>query len=320
LGECGKGQLIGPTEEKITFEDLAADFLQDHALKGKRSRRDVGFKVANLKRHFGLDRALDITTPRIRAYTQARLDEGISPATVNRDLAALSRMFSLAVQAGILSSKPFMPHLQESQPRQGFLEHSEYLAIREKLPSHYQDILDFGYLTGWRKGEILRLEWRDVDRQGKVIRLRPENSKNRQGRTVTVGPDLLEVIERRWQARKVKGPDGQERIVPLVFHRKGKSIGDFRKTWDSACEEAGLQGKLFHDLRRTVVRNLVRAGVPERVAMSLTGHKTRSVFDRYNIVSEEDLRQASEKLSGYIGEASGKPKVVRIPKAQEGRS
>ena len=301
LGEIGRGRLVGPTEEKITFEMLAADFETDRALSGKKSLRDAKERVAHLRRYFGLDRALDITTPRIRAYIQARLEEGAKPATVNRDLSALSRMFTLAVQAGRLSTRPYIRKLPESQPRQGFLEHADYLAIREHLAPAYQDVLDFGYLTGWRRGEIVRLEWRDVDRQAGIIRLRPELSKNREGRTLAMSPSIKELVGRRWKARKVTSGDGGEmKIAMLVFHVEGRPVGDWRKTWKKACEAAKLPGKLFHDLRRTVVRNLTRAGVPERVAMTLTGHKTRSVFDRYNIVSEEDIRQATERLSTYV--------------------
>jgi integrase len=153
-------------------------------------------------------------------------------------------------------------------------------------------VLDFGYQSGWRRGEILGLEWRDVDRARKVVRLRHELSKTREGRVLMLSGPLAEVIERRWPLR-VLG-------CPLVFHVRGRRIVDWRKTWVRACTAAQLPGKLFHDLRRTVVRNLVRAGVPERVAMGITGHRTRSVFDRYNIVDERDLAQASARLADYV--------------------
>lgn len=310
LGEIGRGKLVGPIEERVGFEDLAADYLQDYAIKGPRASRWAKARVAHLRRYFGLDRALDITTTRIRAYVQARLEEGATPATVNRDLAALSRIFSLAVQAGRLSARPHIPRLQEAPPRQGFMEFPEYLAIRAHLPTDYQDALDFGYHSGWRRGEILRLEWRDVDRGAGVIRLRPELSKNKDGRVLVLSGPVKALIERRWQDRALG--------CPFVFHVSGRPIGDWRKTWKRACMAAGLPGKLFHDLRRTVVRNLVRAGVPERVAMSLTGHKTRSVFDRYNIVSEADLKQATARLAEYVASQSSTPTVIPLPLAAAG--
>jgi integrase len=308
LGEIGRGRLVGPVEERATFDDLASDFLRDYEIKGRRSLRTAVQRVAHLKRYFGLDRAVDITTPRIRAYAQARLVEGATPATVNRDLAALGRMLTLSVQAGCLIGRPHIPRLREAGPRQGFMESADYLAIRKHLPPDYQDALDFGYHSGWRKGEILGLEWRDVDREASVVRLRPELSKNYEGRVLPLSEPLRELIERRWNARSLK--------CPKVFQKEEQPIGDWRKAWTRSCVAAGLFQvlnageknerkvplKLFHDLRRTVVRNLVRAGVPERVAMTITGHRTRSVFDRYNIVSEVDLRQATSRLAEYVSE------------------
>ncbi len=287
LGEVGGGRLV---DRRLTFEDLIPDYLRDHALRGKRSLEWAEDRVENLRRFFAGIRAVEINTGRLRAYQKARLDEGVSAATINRDLSALGRMFTLALQSERLGFRPHVPKLLEAPPRSGFVSHDQYLAIRQHLPLDYQDVLDFGYYTGWRKGEVSGLEWRDVD--GGVIRLRPEVSKTRDGRVLVLSAPLQKVLARR---RLVQRPE-----CPLIFHYRGQRVRDWRKSWRRACQEAGYPGTLFHDLRRTVVRNLTRAGVPERVAMSMTGHKTRSVFDRYNIVSEADLAEASAKLAEWV--------------------
>jgi integrase len=162
-----------------------------------------------------------------------------------------------------------------------------------------RDFTRFAYLTGWRKGEIISLKWTDVDRDAGAIRLRPEAAKTGRGRTVMLEGDLAELIERRWKSRLFE-KHGNVRVTELVFHRAGKPVGDFKKAWATACQAAGVAGKLFHDLRRTAARNMVRAGVPERVAMMVTGHVTRCMFDRYNIVSEDDLRMAAQKTTMYV--------------------
>ena len=125
---------------------------------------------------------------------------------------------------------------------------------------------------------------------GDLIRLRGENAKNGESRSITADGELAELLERRKKARHVK-KETEVIVTDLVFYHNAAPIVDFRKAWATACRMEGVTGKLFHDFRRTAVRNMVRAGVPERVAMSISGHKTRSIFDRYNIVSERDLRK-----------------------------
>jgi integrase len=136
------------------------------------------------------------------------------------------------------------------------------------------------------------LEWRDVDLVGRVVRLRPEISKNKKGRLLPLQGELLEILQRALANRRLD--------CQAVFHNNGAIVGDFRKAWKSALMSAGLRKKFVHDFRRTAVRNLTRAGNPEKISMALTGHKTRAVFDRYNIVSEADLSQATEKLYSHL--------------------
>jgi len=141
---------------------------------------------------------------------------------------------------------------------------------------------------------------------------RPKSRQNRRGRTLVLAGELAALIERRWQARLLTDDEGTTRMVPLVFHRDGEPVGDFRKGWATACEAAGLQGRLFH---RTSIRNVVQAGVPARVAMEVSGYKTHSVFDRYNILSEQDIRAAVERTSDYLNRLPVEPTVVPLARA-----
>jgi len=302
IGEMGRGRLIGPVEEKVTYDEMSQDFIVDYETNGKRSLRSAKLSVHHLQGFFGLDRALDITTDRIRGYVAHRQGDGASNGSINRELAGLKRMFSLAVQAGKLSTKPYIPTLEENNARQGFLDHAGFVALRENLPEYLKAPVTFLYLSGWRVSEMKALEWRDVDLTGKVVRLRPELSKNKDGRVLPLTGELLEVIE---QAREKRRPD-----CVFVYHLNGEPVGDFRKAWKNAVKEAKLGGVIVHDLRRTAIRNMVRAGIRETVAMSLSGHKTRSIFDRYNIVSEDDLARASELLQAHL-EKQTKASVIR---------
>jgi integrase len=139
--------------------------------------------VRHLRNAFGFDRGLDITADRVAAYSNTRLTDGAKPATVNRELAALRRMFSLAVKAGRLPSRPHIAMLAEHNAREGFMEPADFDIMRSHLPEYLADAATFAYLSGWRKNEVRTLEWRDVDLAVGVIRLRAEHSKNKRPRT-----------------------------------------------------------------------------------------------------------------------------------------
>ena len=304
IGETSAGTFIGPNEERLTFEGMADMLLTDYQINGKRSLSTLRGLIRHLSGSFGMTRAVDISADRIAAYIANRQRERAANASINRELAALKRMFNLAVRARKLNHAPYVAMLAENNARQGFVDHSGFLAISNALPSHLRDPITFLYFSGWRAGEMKALEWRDVDLDGKVVRLRPEVSKNKDGRVLPLAGELLEVVER---ARAERRPDCQ-----FVFHDGGQPIGNFRKAWRTACLAAGLNTILVHDLRRTAVRNMVRAGVSDRVAMALSGHKTRSIFDRYNIVSESDLVAASERLQAHLSSQTTKPRVRQL--------
>ncbi|ETW92620.1 MAG: integrase, partial [Candidatus Entotheonella gemina] len=185
--------------------------------------------------------------------------------------------------------------LSETNVRTDFFEPDEIEAVISFLPEYLQDYVRFAHITGWRRNEISSLQWEDVSVQHKIIRLNPENSKTGESRILVLTGALLELMKRREQIRVVG--------CPYVFHRRGQFIRDFRKAWSKATESAGCSGRVFHSLRRSSVRDMIRAGVHERVAMSVSGHRTRSVFDRYNITAEDDIRQALTQTQKYREEA-----------------
>ena len=192
---------------------------------------------------------------------------------------------------------------------------SYLLAVREPrltggrcpgpLPAPWQDILDLAYYSGWRKQEILGLTWEEIDKAGGVIRLSPARSKTLVGRILPISPPIADALNRR---RARRDPDS-----PLVFHRDGIPVRRWRTAWRTACQAAGVPTRFLHDCRRTAARNLIRANVPERVAMLLTGHKSRAIFDRYNIIHEQELLEAGDQLVAYLAQQAPPGPARRRP-------
>jgi len=204
---------------------------------------------------------------------------------------------------------PRFPKLSQDNVRSGFLNRAPFDVLYSHLPDSLKDFALFGYLTGWRKNAIARLEWSDV-RDGNVY-LRGVYSKNKKPYYVPIVGELVQLIERRKEARSIKTDSGVL-LSSLVFHRAGKTIAEFRKSWATACKKAGCEDRIFHDLRRSAARQLIRSGVTKDVARQLGGWKTDSMFSRYNVCDEEDLRDAMEKVTTY-NEAESQ-KVVQIAK------
>jgi integrase len=226
--------------------------------------------------------------------------------------------FSLGVQAGKLTHKAHVPLLREDKVRTGFFDPERFEALRSHLPSPLRPLVTFAYITGWRvPSEVQLLQWRQVDFTAGTVRLDAGTTKNGDARVFPMTQELRALLEaQREHTRHVERERGI--ICPWVFHRNGEPIRVFRKAWAVACQAAGCPGMIRHDFRRTAVRNLVRRGIVESVAMKMTGHKTRSVFERYNIVSEGDLTDAAAKLDAAKNPTGTVTGTVSTSKATHG--
>jgi integrase len=305
LGDIAAGRPLNPRADRIKLDELLDDLLTEYRVNERASLRRMKELVGHLRPLLGHMRAAAVTTADVNRYVGRRQGDDAANATINRELAALKRAYSLAYQAGRLLVKPHIPMLAENNVRTGFFEREQFEGMRAQLPAELHGVVSFAYVTGWRMPtEILTLQWRQIDFEAGVVRLEPGTTKNREGRVFPFNDELRAVLEaQRATTANLQRRTG--RIIPWVFHRQGRPIKSLYGAWRAACRAAGVPGRIPHDFRRTAVRNLERAGVPRSVAMKLTGHKTEAVYRRYAIVSETDLREAVAKLSRASESAMG---------------
>lgn len=306
LDAISKGRFV-PNEEKLTFEQIKQDLTTDYKVQGNRSLATMLYCVKHLEKFFGFVRAIDITSDRVREYQAARLAEGASRATVNREVAYLGRMLSLAADADPpkISRKPKFPMLEENNVRQGFVEHGQFVKLLDNLPDYLKPLVELLYLSGWRRREGENAVWAWVDMQSKTITLPAEFSKNKEPRELPLTGRLLDIIRERFAERRLG--------CSYIFHNEGRRLANFRRAWRTACVKTGLGkfekqpdkkkkyiGTIPHDLRRCAARNLSKAGVDEQTAMEVMGHKTRSMYRRYRIVDDREKREAIEKVQAHL--------------------
>ncbi len=298
LSEVAGGR-HAPNAEKVTLADLRALIEADHRLNQRRATRPVPRAFKHLDAYFGeRERAVDITAARLTAYAADRAKAGARPATFVYELGVLSRCFNLAIRAGALQTKPPFPQIRVQNARTGWVSEAEVAAIIKELPAPLRAPIRFASITGWRlSSEVLSLSWAQVTAD--AIRLEPGTTKSGEGREWPLAehPELAGLIEgQRAYTAAEQRRTGQ--IISWVFHRRGgQRIRNIKEAWAGACTRAGRPGVLVHDLRRSAVRNLERAGVPRSVAMRLVGHRSESVYRRYAIVAPSDLSAGVEKLA-----------------------
>jgi integrase len=307
-GAAAEGRVILPRADRVTIAGLAENLTADYLANGRRSADRLKFSLAHLLPFFGARRAVQVSSADVTAYRVQRQTAGAAAATVNRELAALKRMFSLAVQGEQLQRMPYIEMLRENNARRGFFEREQFESVRAHLPAYARPAATFAYVTGWRlKSEILPLQWRQVDFRAGTVRLDVGTTKNNDGRTFPMTPELRATLEaQRAATDALQRTTG--RIIPWVFHwtTRGRPLKGFTKAWRAACIAAGVPGRIPHDFRRTAVRNLERASVPRSTAMAMVGHRTEAIYRRYAIVDEVMLREGAAKLAAFSSTAIGR--------------
>lgn len=282
-------------EFKKPFDDYAKQYLESSRVKAYRSFKTERSRVEALKEFFKDTPTNKITASMIDDYKAWRLNEKsyrgktITPSTVNRDLAVLNRMFERLIDDEKIDRNPVkkVKKEKESNPRDRVLTENEFKSLYEAAESYIKPILKVAYGTGMRKQEILKLKRDRVDLKAGFIRLRPEDTKTREGRNIPLDKDLIQTL----RTVILKGSKDHG----YVFTRNGIPIGDIRKAFNSACKKAKIDGFVFHDFRHTWITNKRREGHDYFKIMAASGHRTMEVFKRYNTVDETDLRTLVSK-------------------------
>ena len=334
MTDQSRGTLVTGDIKKIRYGELRQALIQNYIERGNKSLQvltngeETIWGLKDLDEFFGYKPAepaengkpgksvnlgvpiARITTDAARTFAQKRLRDGVGNATINRSLASLRRMLRIAQEDGKIQMAPKIRMLKEPPARKGFLQREDFDKLLAALPDTLKPLVTFLYFDGVRCGEALAIQWNQVDLQAGLIRLEDEQTKTGEARIVPLPDVLIKMLE--------------------VIEPKEGTVFDgtnLRKEWCRACDAVGLgkldpktfryQGLVLHDLRRAACSNLIKAGVPEKVAMTISGHKTRAVFDRYHIVQTEDVRNAMtlvEKL-GKSGQLNGE-KLVKTGHSQ----
>ncbi|MBN1106584.1 MAG: site-specific integrase [Deltaproteobacteria bacterium] len=286
-----ENRFLAPQRPKTTFNEAAQSFLEYSRSRKKSSLRD-GQLVAHLSAFFG-DRPLEsLTLNMVESYVgqRRRQREGIKDATLNREIACLKTIVNRAVLNRQIDRNPIEGvQLFKETPRTRTLSPDEYQRLLDNCSVHLKPMVRLAYVTAMRRGEIVGLRWVQVDLSNRVIHLEATSTKTQEKREVPLDDALVAMLR---QVPKTLGS-------PHVFTYRGKHMRDIKKAFNMACARAGIKDFRFHDLRHCAITNLRKAGVPDNVIMSISGHKTAAMFRRYDSVDRSDRHRALQQLGEY---------------------
>jgi integrase len=294
LAKKVRGEVSGGSPNRVLISELLDDVLKSDIADS--TRYVWGLVVEkNLRPFFGRLKATRLTTDKMDEYRARRKKEGRTDATVNRELSIVRTAYHNARKRTPpkVHVVPYFPMITETHVRQGFLTDDQYAKLRDALGPDLRPLFVCGYETGVRRSELLSCEWDWIDFDSGTISLPSHVTKTKEGRTVPIiDGDMRDLLTAAKQERDANWPDSK-----WVFNRQGEQIISFRSAWDKAATVAGVPELTFHDLRRTAVRNMRRAGVPQVIRMAISGHKTDSMERRYNIVDGDDLEVAKKFMA-----------------------
>ena len=294
-GEIAVGKFAGLKPERIRVSELLEELIEDYRDREIRSLDKCECRIRkNLLPALGDARAADLGTQHIKRYKRQRRREGVANATINRELELLQRAFRLGYEAEpqLVVKVPRIEMYDESDNvRTGMLEHDGYLGLRDTFPAPYRLLLVVGYHLGSRLGALLQIQWPQLSFSRNEIRLEATTTKDKRARLLPIYGEMRHWLDMAHAERNPK--------CPYVFQSKGRRLIFNWRTWNNLCELGGVPGLHFHDLRRTALTNMVRAGIPEKVAMEISGHRTRRTFERYHIVSDRNIREVASRMEEY---------------------
>jgi integrase len=284
--------------DRVRVSQLLDLLIDDYKYEERASAKDSELRVEkHLRPHFGHIVAKDLGTSQLRDYVKMRRKAGAQQATINKELAFLRRAFRLGYrhEPRLVLNVPYFPIKAVDNAREGVVKPDQYQKILELLPGYARVALVIAYHTGARRGEIRQIKVDRVRLDEGVIELARKTTKGtterRQGRDLPIYGDMRPELERYL--------DQIDPDCPYLIQRFGAPVQTFYKVWRKACKDAGMPSALFHDLRRTAVTNMIDAGFSESDAMDVSGHKTTSVFRRYQIKSKERTKKLGERLEEF---------------------
>lgn len=302
-----EGKYIESTGPTITFNEAADAFMAYSRSRKKSFDRDEIY-VRNLKRYFGKMPLASLNIDLVESYLNWRRKEGnthwteLKGATLNRDLSCLKTLVRRALLNRQIDRNPIEGlKLFKEIPRDRILAPKEFQKLLEFCPKHLKPIVELAYYTGMRKSEILGLKWEQIDFHNGIITLVAEETKTQEKREIPIDERLMGMLK--------KIP--KMIVSPYVFTYHGKKLKFARHGFNWACQKAGLEGFHFHDLRHCAVTNMRKAGVPESVIMSVSGHKTSAVFRRYDQIDRSDRKEALDRVRKF-NDIQMTPAVVKL--------